>query len=372
MVETQNETRYESGKWRAKSQSSVHIRSAFRFPSSAFTLTELLVVITIIAILAGLITAAVNALGRAKQAAITLELQQLGGAVENFKNELGAYPPNGMSNETGYTTISMFNQIQSDFERMFKKAFPRNQEPLGLIRALAGSTAGGLTGNPTQLLGGMRPSEALVFWLGGFSQDPQYPITGPGGPSFSDADGNGNNTLENGDEVLENRNLRYEFDLGRLSPRNPNGQFSGRTIQYDDPRPAGVRRQINLWTYLPQGSQIPVIYFDASRYKPEEYDPNLSDGTGDPIYAIKQLREGFDGTQDPTVGDIVFTSRDKYQILHCGTDDIWGNFISFSIKQAASGNNALGVVVAPAGPFIGNVADTLSNFMPGTLEDKQE
>jgi prepilin-type N-terminal cleavage/methylation domain-containing protein len=51
-------------------------------PRSAFTLTELLVVITIIAILTSLITvAAVNALRTAKQARITMEMQQISNAL---------------------------------------------------------------------------------------------------------------------------------------------------------------------------------------------------------------------------------------------------------------------------------------------------
>jgi len=146
------------------------------FPN-AFTLTELLVVITIIAVLAGLITgAAVNALNKAKQAAITLEIQQLDGAFQDFKNEYGAYPPNGMHDGS----TALMNLVENDFVRMFKKAFPRGQEPLGLIQGLAGTNAAA----NENLLNGMNAAEAMVFWLSGFSSDPQFPISGPGGPSF--------------------------------------------------------------------------------------------------------------------------------------------------------------------------------------------
>ena len=37
---------------------------------------------------------------------------------------------------------------------------------------------------PDSLHGGMTAGEALVFWLGGFSSDPKYPISGEGGPSY--------------------------------------------------------------------------------------------------------------------------------------------------------------------------------------------
>ena len=374
MLETQNETMQQSGELKAESRRLTVQRSAFRFPPSAFTLVELLVVITIIGILAALITgAAINAMNKAKQAAITMELQQIGAAMEDLKNEMGAYPPNALGNGQGYTTTSMFNKIESDFERMFKKAFPRSQEPSGLIKALAGNVGGNaLVGKPSVLTNGMTPSEAMVFWLGGFSKDTQYPISGTGGPSFADGD-DSNNTLDPSDEVLENRNFRYEFDMGRLSPKDSSsGIFNGRTITYDSPLPGGGRRQINLWTYVPSGSLFPVIYFDTSRHDPEDYDPNLADAGADPIYAIKQLREGFNTTNTPKVSDITFANQGKYQILHCGTDDIWGNFTPFWIRQAANANDASAVGVSPEGPFIGDIADTVGNFLTGTLEDEQE
>jgi len=177
MLWNQNETRTEG-------------RGVSLLKPSAFTLVELLVVITIIGILAGLITsAALKALNRAKQVEITLELQQLGIAMEDLKNEFGAYPPNGMIKTS--TPVNIL--AQNDFVRMFKKSFPRSQEPAELIFALAG----GAVNNPVQSSSlvdtGMNGAEALYFWLGGFSSDVAYPISGPGGPSFSD--GNDANTI---------------------------------------------------------------------------------------------------------------------------------------------------------------------------------
>jgi len=374
MSQNQNETGQKRGMWKGERGK---FRSHLSFPT-AFTLVELLVVITIIAILAGLITgAAINALGRAKQAAITLEIQQLSSAIEDFKNEYGAYPPNGMSDVTNYANTNVFNTIQSDFERMFKKAFPRNLEPIGLIRALAGNNGGNsLLGKPSTLPGGMTSTEALVFWLGGFSSDPSYPLSGPGGPSFSDADGDGDGNLEKTDEVLENRNWRYEFDLGRLVPRSDDGTFddvtNGRIIKYDDPRDSNIRRQINLWLYAPNKSELPIAYIDTSRHDPFEYDPDISGAAGANIFALKKLREGFSASATPpTISDIVFVNKDKFQILHAGLDDAWGNFSAFNIKTAASNNDASAVLLFPTGPFLGDIADTLGNFGTGTLEDEQ-
>jgi len=337
-----------------------------RLAPSAFTLTELLVVITIIAILASLITgAAINALNKAKQTRITLEIQQLSGAIEEFKNEYNAYPPNGM-NVTGSTGLAV-----NDFVRMFKKSFPRGQEPIGLIRALAGDTTSGMPGNPTPLPGGggMTSAESLYFWLGGFSSDPQFPISGTGGPSFDTSTTTG--------EVLESRNRRYEFDLGRLEPRDSNGAFhdtnnggQGRFIIYTI---GTVQRRINLWQYAPSGSGQPFVYVDVSRHAPTDYDLNLAGSGGtENIFAIKQYREGFNSSTTPTVSDIVFVNNRKFQILHAGLDDAWGNFSAMSMANAASASNASAVMVFPTGPFIGDIADTVGNFMTGTLEDEQE
>jgi len=364
--------------------------SAFRLPPSAFTLVELLVVITIIGILAGLITnAAIKALENAKRAAIIIELKNIGGAMDDLKNDLGAYPPNGMNNDA-------IRFAENDYVRMFKKAFPRSQEPPELINALASMTTMGLSSFPGGAYnvtrpqmqdgslegGGLTGAEALYFWLGGFSSDVAYPISGPGGPSFADGP-DGNNTLDPTDEVLEDRNLRYEFDLGRLFPRNTNGVFddtNARFITYNDPRVSppgtGPLRRINLWVYAPSGSALPIAYFDTSRHTPEEYDLPLSGIAGGDIYALKKFREGVTraSTSLPTNADLRFLEDKKFQILHCGTDDIWGDqFANFHLNIAANGANAWNsVTLVPEGPFLGDVADTLGSFMPGTLEEKQE
>jgi type II secretory pathway pseudopilin PulG len=337
-----------------------------------------LVVITIIAILAGLITgAAVNALRKAKQSTITLEISQLANSLEDFKNTYGAYPPNGMVPVNPVPLVNLKNQpvlniTQQDFVLMFKKAFPRNQEPQGLILRLAGTLGTPTNGNPTALDGGMTASEALVFWLGGFSDDVKYPISGPGGPSFADT--RSPSGLDPADEFLEDRNRRYEFDLGRLGPRDADGQFNGRSIEYDNPTtPGGARRRINLWTYVPSGSQLPLVYLDTSRHDPEDYDVALLGIAPAPqLYGLKTLREGLATALG--VADVVFVNKGKFQILHAGIDDIWGEgFEAFKVAQSGATPKPLNeILLFPTGPFLGDVADTVGNFGTGTLADEQE
>ena len=91
----QNETlKAESGERRTGSW-----RPSLSVPRHGFTLTELLVVITIMAILTGLVVAgAYTAIQRGKETSILTEIDQLSGAVEAFKEKHGAYPPNGVMN----------------------------------------------------------------------------------------------------------------------------------------------------------------------------------------------------------------------------------------------------------------------------------
>ncbi len=349
--------------------------SAFRPPLSprrqAFTLTELLIVIAIIAVLAGLIAAAaVNALNAARRGQIVLEIKNLSGAMENFKNDYGAYPPNGMNPmpQNNPPANSIAKLVQSDFQRMFAKAFQGNSEPPILALALCGQNPG--AGSNQDVPNGMTSSEALYFWLGGFSSDKKFPISGPGGPSFP-VDG-----PERG-EVLESRVGGYEFDRGRLGPRNDNGEFDeangGRYLLYSvdlnqngtiDAN-AGENRRINLWRYSPKGLEQPLVYFDTSRHKPYQYDPYAAPTATD-IFPLKKVREGL--TTPNTIRDIAFIDN-KYQILHAGLDDDWGDF-----GVSASSTTDLDdlTLLFPEGPFIGPIADTLTNFTDGTLADESE
>ena len=66
-----------------------------RFRSrSGFTLTEIMVAITVMAILAGMLMAAViPAMSAARRTAILMEMKQIEQSLENFKTHHGFYPP---------------------------------------------------------------------------------------------------------------------------------------------------------------------------------------------------------------------------------------------------------------------------------------
>ncbi|HMP05782.1 MAG TPA: prepilin-type N-terminal cleavage/methylation domain-containing protein [Lacipirellulaceae bacterium] len=322
-----------------------------------FTLTELLIVIAIIGVLASLIAVAAKAaLDASARNAIVLEIKNVSGAMENFKNDLGAFPPILIHDGSS----ARMDQVATDAARMAKRAFPRiNAQELQVFEALAGRPVPILNGPPLQ--NGLGADEALVFWLRGFSDDPQFPLSGPGGPSFLVADG----------EVLESRTWRYQFDLGRLGPRTDDQPDVNavRSVQYTiNVNGVNQQRAIRLWTFRPKGSEQPLVYFDVSRYKPRQYDPPARfSGPLSGVTAVKKLREGRTVAAD--LSDFVFANLDKFQILHCGLDDDWGNFGS---SASGSGVTVNDILVFPEGPYIGPNADTLTNFTDGTLEQQTQ
>jgi len=322
-------------------------------PRSAFTLVELLVVITIISILASLITvAAIRALSTARQAAIKTELSQISTGFERYKDKANSYPPNAVTDPGPAEPALDTTQILNDLRRHLRQAFPSNREPDTILVRLAGLAGPGVQ----QLDRGMTAEEAIVFWLGGFSADPKYPISGEGGPSFRVGD----------PEQIEGRSWIYPFDVTRLGPRDASGNFAGRYIEYDvsiNGQPAQTRR-INFWRYHPARSQVDYVYFDTSRYTPEKLDPPASAGLH--VHAIKRI-------ENPGANErVLFANADKFQVLHCGIDDRWGDLADYASYDTYVNNRNL-FLAYPTGPFTGDLADTVVNFVTQSrLEDAQQ
>lgn len=356
---------------------------------AAFTLVELLVVITIIGILTALVTvAAVGALKSARETAIKAEINQMDAALVDYKSKTTAFPPNCQTDGTGSDNPLSEVQILNDLQRHLKQAFPRHQEPPELIAALAGLTKTGQMQSGGQgLQGGMSAGEALVFWLGGFSSDPKYPISGSGGPAYAiQSLGNKDNRKL---DPIESRDWTFPFDVGRLGPRADDSYFddsSRRFIEYTVAINGQPQlRRLNFWQYAPRKSQQPYLYFDTSRHPPTaDFDPpaatTLSQlgptGAGLHIHAMKKQN----ASADPRLPvPIQFVNPDNFQILHCGTDDEWGEeaFERMSVHgvQEAGGDPAklADYILFPSGPFTGELADTIVNFTTERkLEDAQQ
>ena len=336
---------------------------------------ELLVVMAILGILAGLLAWGVNAarvsiLKRAQ----AFELQSIASAVEAYRTKYGDYPPDGSSWPV--------------MDAHLRKAFPNIlASELALLNP-ALSQQNGLIRNDNDLTGshphlaryvstspGLRSgrvfdaAEALVFFLGGFSSDPQRPITGPGGPLKQVGSAYIYNT--------QRENAFFEFKIGRLTLDPNTGASTDETVYSEgvpnDLMPVYVG---NGPTYQQLG--VPIIYFDSRTYQIAGatvndnsyyfnfYSPGLVDTRNVQGSTRNCARPFLSMDLDPNKGNsaLRYANDKTFQIMNGGYDRIYG---CQSVKNVAAPESRPAFLFTVPG---GNTAmlnvQTLTFTRPGT------
>ena len=332
------------------------------------TLIEILIVIAIIAVLAGLLIPVVGAVRRRGQVTATvLEIQNLKNAIEQYKQKFGDYPPDGS------------NAVV--FQRHIRVAFPRiAPEEFKDFMLLVTEFD---SWNTTIL----DPAEALVFFLGGFSDDPRYPFTGKGGPLTDDR----NPGLFDFDptrisifEPVPTDSVIIGTSIG-LVPRNSSfatiNLNSGRIVTAlasGDETTFDTEHLNDIFpVYLPKGQDVPFVYFDTRTYMSRSiytFNGNLVPPAQYPHWHlhdtpnIKGVARPYrsDEPRRPTPGvdlhPYKWINPDTFQIISAGTDNDFGDF---NPANSAGVNRHY-----PSGDdYSDGDNSNITSFSRGTLED---
>jgi type II secretory pathway pseudopilin PulG len=342
-------------------------------------LVELLVVITIIIILMGLLTPVIMiALGNAREARIIGDIAGLDTSLKAYKEKYGSYPPSDFSD----MIVSGVVNTNSSAARHLAKAFPRCDVTQELLYIQQPWRV-----NPS--LRFFSPADAMVFWLSGFSPDPEHPIKGL-------LPAPGTTVAAALAMSLPTRSPFFEFAQARVQrqPGWPQVSNSGPTV---------VQLQNGIWAYCDSSNTwyltvpvyspadtpgVPYVYFASQNYvvrDPTTESPK-DDGTGHSIaypYDTTVWQQGGQGVvrpyaSDPPAGQFPANGNwpknqgpqpvnpNSFQIISAGLDGAFGG--GGVDDQGKSGLPTL--CYFPSGTFYGGGdRDNLTNFSPKNLGD---
>jgi type II secretory pathway pseudopilin PulG len=324
---------------------------------------ELLVVIGIIGLLAAIITPVVfRSLSTAKAAGVKAEIDMLHMALMNYKNEYGSLPPANMAGLWNGSSVNTNHPVY----RHLQKLFPRLSEPTSGVQS------------PYLYMSQMSPAQALVFWLQGYFDDSQYPITNNATLS---------STFTRAGSASGKRNKLFDFDETRLfaasvyytavsSPVVTPQSFSDRNSLT-----AGVFAR-EYPAYFPKlaNASVPFTYFSSNAYStPPSAGPVFQDleyQAVDVSGAITVAYPYFSSQASPNDSWAnCHQNPDSFQLISGGADGTYG-------AARASFPGALPFTTyGPSGVAFGNIPglislsgqdDNITNFAAGRLKEAAE
>lgn len=339
----------------------------------AFTLVELLVVVVIIGVLVGLISAAaVPAIRKARETRILTEISQLEIALNEHKGTAGEYPPDfgGLDAED----LGIQQQEHDRILRHLVRVFPRYRpgQSSGSTKATPWerfrddvdlSWNGILDGRPDVNL--IRPDTAVAFWLGGMpgrDDDPHIVMGFSANPA--------NPFAMNGSRLPS----LFEFDERRLKRVEQTGWI----------------RYITDHVQNPSGGDVPpYVYFRAFQggYARNIGVTGLAPGQ---VYVLGSIssflpRVAIEGCgiavpyagsfNEPRTGEyrVVWPNGNGFQIVHPGLDGEYSLEGDWNNDGVVDGNDsASSVMLHATDPTDGNLTapedDNLTNVSEGRLD----
>jgi prepilin-type N-terminal cleavage/methylation domain-containing protein len=305
-----------------------------------FTLVELLVVITIIGAIAALAIPAINNVRKTvAEASMRAELVNIENGIDSYYTKYGDYPPD----------FSDWNLVRRHYLKIFPDIDDGELQLLYMLcDDMADNNTNQMTASTNYDVTAMDRAEALVWSLGGFSSDPQFPFTGEGGPlAVLDPTVSRHNPANV--EYNPTRNApEVDFEPGRLSfvsfnEANPKG-FNNRFESNDDTIPTRANPRDLFPTYILRDGSSPVVYFDARTYALAVPNPSASvPAFNGYLRFTSDSESGFDGLRpvysnvpgenpDPNAyGSLTnaaqgwqFENPKTFQLLAPGLDGLYG------------------------------------------------
>lgn len=367
--------------------------STKRKTKGGFTLVELLTVIVIIGILAGLAVPAIfSAISTARRATIQMEITQIGMAIEKYKTEHGDYPPDFAGTSNGGATgddndaTSLKLQAQAAVVRHFRKAFP-HYTPGAYISPTADAPLPTYKGRFDGIQYDIQTALRLAAGQGAdTSVNEQYELTpatamllmlgGPPAPKDSATKLLGFSANPANPFAIGGSRLTplYEFDETRIIIPVPAGESA-----YDGDVPNYM--PVYIPPHMPQpatGTKAPYVYF---RPRNSNYLNTLSTGNMELPYFFQSQEQGIctPYAEVVTIENNVLTGitrwaePKKFQIICAGLDGLFGELAVDPATQPADvAPDQVRYLDTNRGNLAPEEDDNLTNFIQGQLIDRPE